>query len=433
MADKTESEKAISLKLRRDPHYANEHSQKCLVTRPSIQRAPCWSIHDKTEMIDTAARGWTCPPIYMISRSSFVDVCPEGEDHIFDGAHKVETLFDFMDDKFALKYTDLSTAFLAEYNGMKFSELPMQIRNSIKNYRFNINYIDEETAGDPDLLKVLWIRVNRAGKRLNDYEINIPVIAPLLAGVITPCMPEFFETPMFPKDATNRGDLEHTLLKLLAVSDYNTTDKQSGNSLSGLVSAWYVRCLGRTMKEREDNVTANREKWCATLTRCLKIMKDLEQLNTFCTDDGTSIMEESQRTELVLFLGRAAALFPRIEDFRSQKRPIAEKLKAIFLKPCMELVTELGCKSRNWTFHRKIIKLCDTILTDTVVQPRLFTKEQKEAKLAEQGGLCAMCHKKVLAHHLVDGDHIVEWCQGGETSMANLQILHRMCHMMKQG
>jgi len=429
---KVESESAFSLKLRRDPHYSNEHSQKCLVTRPSIQRAPCWSIHDKTEMIDTAARGWTCPPIYMIARSSCVDKCSEGEDHIFDGAHKVETLFDFMDDKFALKYTDLSTAFLAEYNGKKFSELPLTVRNTIKTYKFNINMIDEETASDPDLLKVLWIRVNRAGKRLNDYEINIPVIAPLLTRVINPCMAEFFETPLFPKDATNRGDLEHTLLKLLAIADYNATSKQSGNSLSGLVSVWYVKSLGSTMKEREDNVTANCETWCATLTRCLKIMKDLEQLNTFCTEDGTSIMEESQRTELLLFLGRAAACFPKIEDFRSRKRPISTALKTVFLKPCMELVTELGCKSRNWTFHRKIIRLCDSILTETTVQPRLFTREQKEAKLAEQNGLCAMCHKKILAHQLMDGDHIVEWCEGGDTTMANLQILHRMCHMLKQ-
>jgi len=56
-------------------------------------------------MIDTVLRGWACPPIYAISRPDLIEHCPEGEDHVFDGAHKLEAVFDFIDDKFAFMTT----------------------------------------------------------------------------------------------------------------------------------------------------------------------------------------------------------------------------------------------------------------------------------------------------------------------------------------
>ena len=48
-------------------------------------------------------------------------------------------------------------------------------------------------------------------------------------------------------------------------------------------------------------------------------------------------------------------------------------------------------------------------------------------------GLCKACDKKILAHHLFDGDHVIEWSEGGETTLENLQILHRVCHQAKVG
>lgn len=428
-----EIESAITLFLRRNPNYANEHSRRCLVTRPPGQRKPCWTIQDKTEMIDTYLREWVCPPIYIITRPSITENCPEGEDHVFDGAHKLEAIFDFMNDEFALKYKDITKAIMSEYNGKKFSDLPREIREKIRKYKFHINIVDEDTASDVDVLRVLWERVNRAGKRLNDYEINIPMMVPLLDKVIRPCLPSFFKTPLFPKEESNRGALEQKIQTLLAIADYSG-QKINGNSLPALINDWHRRCMGTTMQEREANVEKNHEVWCDTLNRAVKIMADLVQENTFCDEEGDSIVEEAQRTDLLMVLGRLVRVFPRMETFRSQKKVIAARLKTeIFERGSMEFVAALGCKGRNWTFQRKLIAEVDRILTTSAeaVQPRLFTREQKETKLAQQGGMCTLCQKKILPHHLFDGDHIVEWCEGGATTMENLQILHRHCHQAK--
>ena len=430
----TDSEKAISLKLRRDANYANEHSCRRLVTRPPQQRAPCWSDADKVEMIDTVLRGWVCPPIYIIPRPELVDSCPEGEDHVFDGAHKLEAVFDFMDDKFTLKATATSGAILRENDGHKFSELPRVLQEKVRTYRYQINNVDEETAGDPDQLRVLWERVNKAGKKLNKYELEIPVIAPLIKHVLNPAGEVFKETIFFPKKVSMRGELEQRLQVLLALADIDEPRISSQNSL---VQGWHVAALGSTMAEREANVVKHAERWKGVLVRCHKMLKDMEQLNVFCDDEGVITVQDALiKTELPFVLGRLARKFVRIEDFRSQKTKVAAVLKAkIFSKTPQELLIILGGTGRNGSYQKKVLGFIDGIIEELAagIHPRLFTREQKESKLKEQGGCCAACGKKILAHHLMDGDHVREWSAGGETTMENLQILHRHCHQEKVG
>lgn len=428
-----ESETAIDLKFRRDTHYASAHSRRLLVTRPLLQRKPCWSVQEKTDMIDTAARGWVCPPIYMIPRPEECASCIEGEDHVFDGAHKLEAIFEFMDGKFKLHYSDLTTAFLGAHQGLTFAELPRDIQERIRKYKFQINIVDSETAGDLDMLRVLWERVNRAGKRLNEYELSIPVIAPLVEKVLDPCKALFVKSLVFPKEESRRGDLEQKIQIMLAVAEIS--DLRTGfNSLTGLIKHWHKSALGDTMESRATLVEKNAERWRGVLERCAKMMRDLEQLNCFCDENGASIMEEAHRTDLLLLLARLARQFPRIEDFRSQKVALSARFKTeIFLKGPFALMTELGARSRNWSFQKKMIEKMDGLVGIAVaaLQPRLFTKAQKREKLKQQGGRCVACSEKILSHQLADGDHVLEWSVGGETTLENCQILHRHCHQEK--
>jgi hypothetical protein len=426
MSDVT-AESAISLRNRRDPHTAAAMASRCLVTRPPMQRKPCWSLSDQIDMMDTVLRGWTCPPIYIISRPDIIDRCPDGEDHVFDGAHKLEAVFDFIDDKFAFRS---KTAAFAELNGKRFSEMPRDVQDRIKKYRFHINPIDAETAESPDELRILWERVNKAGKRLNRFELDLPVIAPLIEQVLRPSGDQFRETTFFPSEVSNRGNLEQRLQIVLALTDL---DEYRASSQANLIQRWHSERLGATMVERSANILREAAGWRSALDRAYKMLVDLEQLNVFCTDDGEPTIQDAHRnTELPFVLGRLARAFPRIEDFRSQKVAIAGRLKAsIFGRSLQDLSVNLGALARNGTFQQKLVKFIDGLVMPETVQPRLFTKAQKKQKLKEQDGLCKACDKKILAHHLFDGDHVIEWSEGGETTLENLQILHRVCHQAK--
>jgi hypothetical protein len=421
---------AIDLRNRRDPHYANSASYPQLVTRPSMQRLPCWGVQDKIDMIDTVLRGWICPPIYMISRPMMTEKCKEGEDHVFDGAHKLEAVFEFIDDTFPFKS---KSARFADINGKTFSEMPKEIQDRIKKYRFHINHVDAETASSPDELRILWERVNKSGKKLNSYELDLPITSELNELVLKPAGDKFYGTTFFPKKVSSRGDMERRLELLLAVSETDTF--RPGATQSAIIRDWQTKRLGKTMAERTEHIKRDSGAWIDILDRCFKMLHDLEQLNVFSNDDGDSILSEAHRvTELPFLLARLTRKFPRIEEFRSQKRKIAESVKdAIFRKSVHELGLQLGNVSRNGTYQPIIIKYIDTILSPAAdnVQPRFFTMKQKKEKLKEQNGLCVLCQKKILSHQLSEGDHIVEWSNGGETTMENLQILHKVCHEEK--
>ena len=96
---------------------------------------------------------------------------------------------------------------------------------------------------------------------------------------------------------------------------------------------------------------------------------------------------------------------------------------------------EMEVRGRNGTYQRKLMRLVDGIALAMAeqVQRRLFTREQKAAKLREQGGNCAACGSPVMSHQLADGDHVIAWSEGGATTAENLQILHRHCHQVKTG
>lgn len=207
-------------------------------------------------------------------------------------------------------------------------------------------------------------------------------------------------------------------------------------SQNNLVSRWHTDTLGDSMLARVSSVENHGARWRDVLTRCLKMLGELEQLNVFCDAQGVSTIQEAHRkTELPFILGRLARRFPRIEDFRSQKVAIAGRLKKeIFDKSIQEISVMIGTAGRrDGTFQKKLLRFVDALVCELagLVQARLFTKAQKRQKLKEQEGLCPLCQEQILAHHLCDGDHIVEWSKGGETTLENCAIVHRTCHQKK--
>ncbi len=325
----------------------------------------------------------------------------------------------------------MKTGYLKDYNGKKFDDLPIDVQDAIYKYRFHINIVDAETASDPDLLRVLWERVNRSGKRLNKFELEIPLIAPLLEQVLIPALPLFMGTVLFPQSKSFRGSLEHMLQVILALADIQ--DAQFA-SQTALIQGWHRTCLGTTMAKRVASVTENADRWKAALHQAFKMMEDLTQLNVFSSGDTVDIAEAQRKTELPFVLGKLLRRFTRIEDFRSQKVAIAAKLRAeIFGRTPVQMLQLLGGATRDGTFQKKLLRHIDTVVFDlaVAVQPRLFTLKQKKAKLLEQGGLCTACGEKILKHQVADGDHVVAWSEGGATTMENLQILHRHCHQQK--
>lgn len=424
------------LSCRINPNAALLIKAPLFVTRPIDQRPPCWDVYDKTAMIDTIVRNWICPPIYTIMHidDDEIDETSEyGEEHVFDGAHKVEAGCEFMDGKFKITYNtkDLPHGILKVYQGKCYKELPKDLRQRISDYKFTINKIDEETAKDEDALHILWMRLNCAGKTLNEYELCIPIISSLIESVLKPNRKIFMETVVFPYKESHRGQIEIVQQLLLALSEPACTKIKS---IADTIREWQKK-LGDTAETRETHVRKNAEEWSNKLKHMHKIMSELHELNAFRHDNGESILEKHHvDAELPIVLGIIARKYNRIEDFRSQKKLIAECLKReVFGLKRAELFKKCDVNRSGRVYLTRFLQRTITLIENIgeSLQPRQFTSQQIKAALKKQQDVCTWCSKPILPDHARDGDHVIPWSQGGETTAENLEVLHRHCHHEK--
>jgi hypothetical protein len=430
------SETAVSLKTRTNKHTAKLINRNRLIVRHEMQRENSWKPQQNTDFIDTVVRGWHCAPISVIPTTPIE--AEDGEedetiDYVFDGAHKLEAVFNFIDNKEGteLKKVDEEFGPLKGCGGKKFNELPKEIQQKILNYEFHINLIDSETANDKESLKILWERLNRAGQKLNNYELALPVIVDLVKLVLKPSIHLFLNSQIYPKNTTARGAVEKILQMILATSDcaISTPYMNDFSSKLGLVKEWQNVRLGSKIVETKLNTRKHAEEWNNNLKLASQYMKYLHEANCFVDEEGNNILQPAHRaTELPFLLGRAVFHFKKPEEFRRICRELAKQVKEKFFQEVLR--DEPG---RNGQFQKRILNEIDELLVEFVKlkQPRLFSKEQIATKLAEQKSKCALCSEKILSHQPYEGDHIVRWADGGPTTLENCRVVHERCNKTK--
>jgi hypothetical protein len=425
-------ETAISLKNRTNKHFAKQLKRPSLITRPKIQRKNCWKAKENNDMIDTVARGWHCAPIFTISRVNDEGTEEEEilEDDVFDGAHKIEAVIKFTDDEFTLEKLH-RTSPLKEFEGKKFSELPSIWKNKIYNYNFYINVIDEETANDKDSLKILWERLNKSGKPLNDYELALPVISELANNILKPSLELFYNSEIFQKGESTRGQAEKILQILLATGEGSVQDSHMREfaSKKDLINRWQKVALGDKISEINEKTTANSEKWLGILKKASIYMNYLKEANCFVDNTGKNILESAHRgTELVFLLARAVHHFPNAADFSRASYDIAKHMKIKYFSTIVR-----DEKGRNGGLQRRLLKDIDADLAVFAAQkePRSFSKGVIKQKMVEQNTICALCKEAILENQSHRGDHIIPWSLGGATTPENCQVTHTKCNLAK--
>jgi hypothetical protein len=421
---------AITLRNYRDIHIAERDGVHMFRTRGPKQRAPCWTIEDKMDMLDTVLRGFQCGPIYIIQ-----DI-HEKVDDVFDGAHRCEAIFEFIDNAYPVtrgKKDTITweTSQLRDYVGKHFRELPLDLQKKIKDYKFYINKIDPDTANDPLALGMLWERLSKAGKALNNFESKIQTHAILQKDILEVSSPSWLESPIFPADKSKRGQIEVKLHKLLALSEKECLPTYS--SMEDLVNKWCEEVLGKTTESIDTNSKLKKDLLLTRLRGMRNFLKEFQDRNVFHID-GKPFLDKSKDVPLLIILGRVGYWFTNASLFRRVAEEICPQIHSILKMDPNDLCKKLEVNSRNATFQKKLVIYVDAIFSqysDKAKERRLFTSSEKNAKLEEQGGKCAECKKIIHEHQRKDGDHIVEFCKGGTTTYDNLQILHKLCHEKK--
>lgn len=126
---------------------------------PSFQRELVWSIKQKSELIESIIMGIPIPVFYVKEK-------PDGVYVVVDGKQRLTTLFDFINNEFALGKLSI----LTEYKGLRFNDLSTLDQNKIEDYTLTINVIKAPTSDRVTF--DLFDRVNRGGTRITNQEMR---------------------------------------------------------------------------------------------------------------------------------------------------------------------------------------------------------------------------------------------------------------------
>lgn len=168
----------------------NKVSRGNIVLKHRLQRREgVWGKEAKSLLIDSLLRGYIVNPIHTISEG--------GKQYVIDGVQRLDTLFTFLNDGFALsknlKPVEIENVSY-EIGGKKFSKLDQPVKDEIQSSQIQVYEITEYTDTD---VREMFSRLN-SGKPLNTSQRLTPSMSDYLSDAIF----EIVSHPFFEKVLT---------------------------------------------------------------------------------------------------------------------------------------------------------------------------------------------------------------------------------------
>lgn len=135
-------------------------SREELVLAPEFQRRKVWVPKARSYLIDTILRGFPIPALYIRQKIDLKTQKTIRE--VVDGQQRIRAILDYINGKFAVL-----KAHNKEYSGLKFSELPDDVKEKFLEYDLPVGFL--VGADDSDILEI-FSRINSYTVVLNEQE-----------------------------------------------------------------------------------------------------------------------------------------------------------------------------------------------------------------------------------------------------------------------
>lgn len=167
----TDTDDVVSRWNRAQDDVALQHSDLALSTlagmvssgsidvAPDFQRRDRWSHAKQSALIESFLINLPIPPVYLAEDKG-------GTYSVIDGRQRLTAIQAYFNESFALQ----GLTELTELNGMRFSQLPTPLRNSLAMRPLRCATLLRQT--DPELKYLVFHRLNSAGEPLNAQEIR---------------------------------------------------------------------------------------------------------------------------------------------------------------------------------------------------------------------------------------------------------------------
>jgi hypothetical protein len=415
----TEQSTLAQIRMRSDRINAETSEDTWLNIRPSFQRDfEAWDDMMKTRLIETIILNRAMNPIWTVANEE------DKSEEVLDGMHRLMTSLSYLNNDFYLNkkyFTQLGE----EYDKKYFKNLNFDEKNNIKKYKFNINNLDTSFRKNPNKLKDMYEILNRSSKPLNDYEFNKVLYRSFYDLLIKKKM-DFKKNKYCKNIKDSRGNMETELIDLLVLSE---NLPESWQSINDMRDKWLKNNLGITSESVYEYINKEESNINTKLDLILKYINLLDENNLFSNDKR----EFNNRFLPIKFI--IVRCIYKINDISLFNRHLNNLIK-LFTEEILsvDIQDKLNCKSRNAVFQKKIINTIDEIIDKEIDisnpnNKRIFPKKMIKEKLQNQNYICPLCNKNINDNY--EGDHITSWTSGGQTTMCNLQVVHKRCHQLK--
>jgi hypothetical protein len=130
-----------------------------IVLRPSFQRGYVWSNPTASRLIESIILNVPIPPCYLSQNDEF-------ELDVIDGQQRLQSIYRFIDNQFALSSLAIST----EFNNLRFHQLPNKVQRQIKTHTIRCVMITNKSH--PDVKFDIFERLNSNTSTLNAQELR---------------------------------------------------------------------------------------------------------------------------------------------------------------------------------------------------------------------------------------------------------------------
>jgi hypothetical protein len=406
--------------LRTNKEAALAANQVYLNRTPEFQRNyEAWDDKLRTRFIESILLNRATNPIWTVLNDT------DESEEILDGMHRITTALSYLNNQFEINKNYLMTLNPDIYGKKKFNDLSVDDKAKIRNYQFIFNKLDSSYRKDLNKLQDMYEILNRSSRTLNDYEFNKVLFKPFY-DIISNTKTNFLSTKFFSKIKDERGNIDTELIEILVLSNKLPN---SWSSIRNLQEVWIKENIGDTNESVIEFMNNNGDNIKNKLDIICKFINDFYQRNLFA-EDNKIFKKFYLPYKFILarccYLINSYPLFNRICD------TIINKFKEEILTENIETI--LNCSTRNAQFQKRFIERVDTIISDVLKDDdttRRFTKKMIKDKLIIQNNICPSCKKIIKDNDDYEGDHIIPWTAGGNTTMDNLQVLHKRCHQLK--
>jgi hypothetical protein len=384
---------------------------------PFNRKYDAWNDKLKTRLIETILMNRAMNPIWTVQNDE------EHSEEVMDGVHRVTTSLNFVNNQFAIKGVYLLDLPATEYDGKRFQDLSESDQNRVRKYKFFVNILDSSYM-DEEKWQEMSELLNRSSKQMNDFEFKKPIYNDFYEWLTPLIQPSFFNTTLYPKVKTSRGQLEVSAMKWIALSEPQLPEKFS--SQIEIMQKWQDINLGKSSAQVKTFLTTQGQ-------NCKDVIERIRKTQNKYVDEAR-LLDGVKNDAMVVtaIITRTVALVKEDARINRHLTHLTNKFKTQLLGG--EINQVLECTGRNAEFQRKLLKFIDTIILEEIGNtslPRCFPKAMILEVLREQNNLCAMCKETIHPLQKYEGDHILGWIHGGETVKSNCQVVHQACHKRK--